>query len=162
MTAKSMTQETTQQNLNEAEITCPECKKTWTLNVAQYRSTKRRIKAKCGCNCVFDITDYSLDMRRFYRKKTNLKGSYSNVGMDKTGFMRVKNVSYSGISFELEKEADIAIGDTLGVRFVLDDEQRSEIHRAVKIKTINNNLIGAEFADSQVFDLELCYYLALS
>lgn len=162
MMAKATTQEATQQELNEAEITCPECRKVWTLNVAKYRSTKRRIKAKCECTCVFDITGYSLDMRKFYRKKTNLRGSYSNIGMDKTGFMRVKDISYSGISFELEKETDIAIGDTLGVRFVLDDEQKSEIHRAVKVKSIHDNLIGAEFSDSQVFDLELCYYLALS
>ena len=82
--------------------------------------------------------------------------------MNKTGFMRVKNVSYSGISFELEKKDEIAIGDTLGVRFVLDDEQKSEIHRAVRVKNVRDKLIGAEFSDNQVFDIELCYYLTLS
>jgi hypothetical protein len=101
-------------------------------------------------------------MRKYYRKKTNMKGSYSNVDMDKTGFMRVRNVSYSGLSFELENKADIEVGDTLGVRFVLDDDQKSEIHRAVRIKTIHDKMVGAEFSDSQVFDIELCYYLALS
>lgn len=162
MTANTITPEVNQQGHNEAEITCPECHITRTLNVAKLRSSKKRIKAKCGCGCVFDMSDFSLDLRKFYRKKTNLRGSYSNINMNKTGFMRVKNVSYSGISFELEKKDEIAIGDTLGVRFVLDDDQKSEIHRAVRVKNVRDKLIGAEFSDNQVFDIELCYYLTLS
>lgn len=162
MTANTITQEANQQSDNEAEITCPECHATRTLNVGKFRSSKKRIKAKCGCGCIFDMTDYSLDMRKFYRKKTNLRGSYSNVNMNKTGFMRVKNVSYTGVSFELERKADIEIDDVLGVRFVLDDEQKTEINRAVVVKNVRDKLIGAEFSDNQVFDIELCYYLALS
>ena len=162
MTAKTMTQEENQQSYNKAEITCPECHTTRTLNVASLRSSKKRLKAKCGCGCVFDMSDFSLDMRKFYRKRTNLRGSYSSINMNKTGFMRVKNVSYTGVSFELEKKAAIEIGDTLGVRFVLDDNQKTEIHRAVVVKNVRDKLIGAEFSDNQVFDIELCYYLALS
>ena len=108
------------------------------------------------------MTDISANMRKFYRKRTNLRGSYSNINMNKTGFMRVKDVSYSGISFELEKKDDLTAGDTLGVRFVLDDERKTEIHRAVVVKNVRDKLIGAEFCDNQVFDIELCYYLALS
>jgi hypothetical protein len=162
MTANILTQEANQQSHNEAEITCPECQTTRTINVAQLRSSKKRIKAKCRCGCIFDMSDVSLDMRKFYRKKTNLRGSYSNVNMNKTGFMRVKNVSYTGVSFEIEKKAEIEVGDTLGVRFVLDDGQKTEINRAVVVKNIRDKLIGAEFSDNQVFDIELCYYLALS
>ena len=162
MTTKAATQVTNQLDLNKAEIICPQCYKSWTLNVAKFRSSKKRIKAKCGCGCVFDISDYSFDMRKFYRKKTNLRGAYSSVTVDKTGFMRVRNVSYSGISFELEEEAEIEPGDTLGVRFVLDDDNKSEIRRAVVVRSVRGKLIGAEFADNQVFDIELCYYLALT
>jgi hypothetical protein len=162
MTVKTMTQEENRQDRNQAEITCPQCHKTWTLNVAKFRSSKRRIKAKCACGCLFDISEFSIDLRRFYRKKTNLRGTYSNVEMNKTGFMRVKNVSYSGISFELEKKAEIAVGDALGVRFVLDDGQKTEIQRTVRVKSVSDNLIGAEFSDTQVFDIELCYYLTIS
>ena len=162
MTINTITQEASQQSHNEAEITCPECHTTRTLNVGQFRNSKKRIKAKCRCGCIFDMSDYSLDMRKFYRKKTNLRGSYSNVNMNKTGFMRVKNVSYSGISFELERKADIEVGDILGVRFVLDDDKKTEINRAVVVKNVQDKLIGAEFSDNQVFDIELCYYLALS
>jgi hypothetical protein len=82
--------------------------------------------------------------------------------MNKTGFMGVKDVSYSSISFELEKKDDITIGDILGVRFVLDDGKKSEIHRTVRVMNVRNKLIGAEFSDTQVFDIELCYYLMLS
>lgn len=76
--------------------------------------------------------------------------------------MRVKNVSYSGISFELEKEDEIAMGDTLDVKFVLDDGLKTKIHRSVRVKNVSDNLIGAEFSDPQALDIELCYYLALS
>jgi hypothetical protein len=108
------------------------------------------------------MSDISADMRKFYRKKANLRGSYSNINMNKTGFMSVKDVSYTGISFELEKKDDLIAGDTLGVRFVLDDERKTEIHRAVVVKNIRGKLIGVEFCDNQVFDIELCYYIALS
>jgi transcription initiation factor TFIIIB Brf1 subunit/transcription initiation factor TFIIB len=162
MTADVIIEEVNQESGNDVEITCPECNVTRTINVSQYRSSKRRIKGKCGCGCIFDMTDISANMRKFYRKKTNLRGSYSNINMNKTGFMRVKDVSYSGISFELEKKDDLTAGDTLGVRFVLDDERKTEIHRAVVVKNVRDKLIGAEFCDNQVFDIELCYYLALS
>jgi hypothetical protein len=153
---------TQQQDRNKVKIACPQCRKTWTLNVAKLRSSKKRIKAQCPCGCLFDISQLGINLRKFYRKKTNLRGTYSNVDMNKTGFMRVKDVSYSGISFELEKRADIAIGDTLGVRFVLDDGQKSEIHRTVRVVKVYDKLIGAAFSDTQVFDIELCYYLMLS
>ena len=162
MTVNGVIQEENQQSHNEAEITCPECHTTRTLNVANFRSSKKRIKAKCGCGCVFDMSDFSVDLRKFYRKKTNLRGSYSNIDMNKTGFIRIKNVSYTGVSFELEKKAEIEIGDTLGVRFVLDDDKKTEIHRAVVVKNVRGKLIGAAFSDNQVFDIELCCYLALS
>ena len=161
MTAKATIEEVSA-NESEVSITCPECNMTRTLNVAKYRSSKRRVKAKCGCGCIFDMSDVSANLRKFYRKITNLRGSYSSVNMNKTGFMRVKDVSYTGISFELEKNDEIEAGDTLGVRFVLDDERKTEIHRAVTVKFIREKLIGAEFSDNQVFDIELCYYLALS
>ncbi|MCZ6875791.1 MAG: PilZ domain-containing protein [bacterium] len=162
MAVNIMPEEVNQESSNEIEITCPECKTTRTINVAKYRSSRRRIKAKCGCGCIFDMSDISADMRKFYRKKANLRGSYSNINMNKTGFMRVKDVSYTGISFELEKKDDLIAGDTLGVRFVLDDERKTEIHRAVVVKNVRGKLIGVEFCDNQVFDIELCYYIALS
>ena len=162
MTAKATIEEVSTNESNEVSITCPECNMTRTINVLKYRSSKRRVKAKCGCGCIFDMSDVSANRRKFYRKETNLRGSYSSVNMNKTGFMRVKDVSSTGISFELEKDDEIEAGDTLGVRFVLDDERKTEIHRAVTVKFIREKLIGAEFCDNQVFDIELCYYLALS
>ena len=162
MTAPVITQEANQQSPNEAEITCPECQTTRKINIARFRNSKKRLKAKCGCGCVFDMSNFSIDMRKFYRKKTNLRGSFSDVNMNKTGFMRVRNVSYTGLSFELERKADIQVGDILGVRFVLDDGQKTEINRAVVVKNVRDKLIGAEFSDNQVFDIELSYYLALS
>ncbi len=102
MTAKATIEEVSA-NESEVSITCPECNMTRTLNVAKYRGSKRRVKAKCGCGCIFDMSDVSANLRKFYRKEANLRGSYSSVNMNKTGFMRVKVVSYNGISFELEK-----------------------------------------------------------
>lgn len=52
--------------------------------------------------------------------------------------------------------------EALGARFILDDDPKTQIHCAVIVKNIHDMLIGAEFADSQVFDLEPCSYLALS
>jgi hypothetical protein len=143
-----------------SKITCPNCRNTKVVDVAKYRGAKSPIKARCNCGCVFDVS--LKDLRRFYRKKANLPGSYSCTNMGKTGVVRVKNLSYSGVGFQTEKEHEIEVGDILGIRFMLDDGKKTELRRTVEVKSVRGRSIGAEFCDSQGFDAELCYYLMLS
>jgi hypothetical protein len=82
--------------------------------------------------------------------------------VDKIGSMTVKDVSFAGIRFKTEKEHDIEVDETLGVRFVLDDNKQTEIRRPVVVKNVRGRLIGAEFCDTYGYDMDLIYYLMLS
>ncbi len=162
MSAHVTTPQVLDRKHNEARITCPSCHTTRVVDVTKYRSNKGPVKAKCGCGCVFSIQNLNVELRKFRRKETNLPGSYSRTDRDKKGFIRVKNISYSGIGFEIEGDDTIELNDVLGVKCLLDDDKKTEINRTVVVKHVDGRYIGAEFCDTQIFDLDLCYYLMLS
>jgi hypothetical protein len=147
---------------NKATITCPNCGNTRVVDATKYRHAKSPTKAKCGCGCIFEIPTLNVELRQFFRKKTNLTGSYSKTKIYGKGIMRVKDLSLSGLGFEIEKEDDIKVDDVLGVRFILTDKKKTELRRTVVVKNARGRLIGATFCDSQVFDMDLGYFLLLS
>jgi hypothetical protein len=146
----------------KATITCPNCRNTSVVDTAKYKHAKSPTKAKCGCGCIFEIPALNVESRKFFRKKTNLTGSYSKTQIDGKGIMRVKDLSFSGLGFEIEKENDIKVDDVLGVRFILTNKKKTEIRRTVVVKNVRGRFIGAEFCDSQIFDMDLGYFLMLS
>jgi hypothetical protein len=146
----------------ETALTCPNCHNTKIVNFAQYLNDKSPIKAKCLCGCIFDIPDVVIEARKFYRKRTRLPGSYAKTIVDAIGRMTVKDVSFTGIRFQTEKEHNLAVEEVLGVRFVLDDHKHTEIRRTVVIRHVQGCFIGAEFCDTHGYDMDLIYYLMLS
>jgi PilZ domain len=147
---------------NAAALTCPSCHSTKIANLAQYTHTTSPIKAKCRCGCLFDVPDVVLEVRKFYRKRTRLPGSYAKTVVDTIGCMTVHDVSFTGVRFHTDKEHDLAVEDVLGVRFVLDDQKHTEIRRTVVIRHIQGRVIGAEFCDMHGYDMDLMHYLLLS
>lgn len=144
-------------------LVCPKCTNSKAVNVAKYRNSQTSIKAKCGCGYIFDVHGIRDDLRKFYRKKANLPGSYSRVTDDKKGIMMVKDLSYSGLRFKTDKDDDeIEKEDILGVRFILNDERKTEICRSVIVKNIQGRYIGVEFSDCMAYEIELVQYLMLS
>lgn len=152
----------TQEERAKATITCPNCNNTKVVDVTKYRHAQSPTKARCGCGCIFDIPGLNVESRKFFRKKTNLTGSYVQTETDGKGFITVKDLSFSGLGFEVEKYHDIEVDDVLGVRFILNDKRKTEIRRTVVVKNVRGRFIGAEFCDSQIFDMDLGYYLMLS
>ena len=146
----------------EVALTCPSCHSTRIVNFAQYTNDKIPLKAKCVCGCIFDVPDIILESRKYYRKRTRLQGSYTKTVVDEIGCMTVKDVSFSGIRFQTEKEHDITVDEVLGVRFVLDDHKHTEIRRTVTVRHVRGRFIGAEFCDMHGYDIDLLYYLILN
>jgi hypothetical protein len=147
---------------NKATITCPNCSNAKIVDVTQYRDVKSPVKAKCGCGYIFNISGINIELRKYYRKNTNLHGSYTRTDLNKKGIMIVKDLSFSGLKFKTQKEEDINIDEILGVKFILDDDKKTEVSRTVVVRNVRGRSIGAEFCDSQIFDMELCYYLMLA
>jgi hypothetical protein len=162
MTSNSTTQKVYVNKSKEVALTCPSCHSTRVVNFSQYTDDKVPTRAKCVCGCIFDVPDVLVESRKFYRKKTRLPGSYAKTVVDKIGAMTVKDVSFSGIRFTTEKEHDIEVDEVLGVRFVLDDNKQTEIRRPVVVRNVHGRVIGAEFCDTNGYDLDLIYYLMLS
>jgi hypothetical protein len=162
MAAKLDTRKVFANMQGEATIICPNCQNAKAINIAKYRTTPTLLRAKCGCGHVIDIDDICLNLRKYYRKKTNLKGSYLKIKDEERGIMTVKDLSYSGIRFKTEKDDDIEVGDILGVKFILNDDKRLEVNRSVVVKNKQGRYVGVEFCDSQAYDMELMHYLLLS
>jgi hypothetical protein len=148
--------------LSQVPLTCPSCHTTTLVNMGKYTGTESTFKARCGCGCVFDIPGVVKEGRKYYRKKTSLPGSYFRTDKDVIGVIRIKDLSFSGIGFKTDKDHEIEVGDVLGVKFVLDAASKAELRHTVVVKRVRGNIIGAEFCDAQVYDMDLIHYLMLS
>ncbi len=130
-------------------IICPNCKKTFRKNLSDYKKSDRQIKLKCNCTCGNSFS-VILDRRRHLRKKTILTGAYIHDKRKSRGVINIKDLSRSGIGFELatdSKDCIISTGDILTVRFNLDDVFKTLISKEVITKRIKGKFIGNEFLD---------------
>jgi PilZ domain-containing protein len=72
-------------------------------------------------------------------------------GLEK-GTMTVEDLSRTGLRFRTKMSHTIRVADMLRVRFILDDAQRSEVHKSVIVKWVTPYLVGAEFGDFDAFN----------
>lgn len=129
---------------NKATFVCPKCQRMHTGDVSEYKDIDRavRIKCKCGCGHVYSVL---LERRKYYRKKTDLPGVYI-FGEFRTP-MRVRDISRTGLKFELKGKRHLMPGDKLVVEFPLNDEKKTFIQKEIVIKTVNGLLVGTEFCE---------------
>jgi hypothetical protein len=79
-----------------------------------------------------------------------LTGAYIHDKRKSRGVINIKDLSRSGIGFELttdSKDCIISTGDILTVRFNLDDVFKTLISKEVITKRIKGKFIGNEFLD---------------
>jgi hypothetical protein len=130
-------------------LTCPNCKKSFRKNLSNYKSSNRQINLKCHCLCGCSFSAI-LDRRKHLRKKTRLTGAYIHDKKQTRGLINIKDLSRSGIGFELgsdNKDYIISTGDILTVRFTLDDVFQTLISKEVLTKRVKGKFIGNEFLD---------------
>ena len=138
-------------------IKCPSCRHARTVSVEKFKEKKKILKIKCSCRQSYLV---SLELRKMYRKSTNLKGSYINNSLNnEVGMMIVKDVSMGGIGFEATGGHRIKKNHELEVKFTLDDIHSSVIKRQVEVRTVNNNYVGCEFAYAHEYNKALGFYL---
>ena len=109
---------------NQATIICPSCGFTKIIDATKFRNTKKSLKAKCKCDETFRFT---IEFRKQYRKKVNLRGEHIIRESGKKGEIIIRDLSMGGIRFETLSLHQISKDDTLEVKFKLDDPLRSEI-----------------------------------
>lgn len=140
-----------------AIIVCPTCSVAKSISVAQFRNAQHTVTVKCKCGNAFRIL---LDFRQSYRKQTNLTGTFIMVPPATGGGMvRIRDVSLSGLCFEVKGMHDIKIGQKAIVEFTLDSRKETRIKKLVTVRSVRTTAIGCEFHQDQAFEKDLGFYL---
>ena len=138
-------------------LKCPHCRHARTVSVQKIKDKKKVIKVKFSCQKSYSV---SLELRKMYRKNTNLNGRYVNLSIeDDTGVMIVKDVSMGGIGFDAVGNNRIQANHELEVTFTLDDTHSSVIKKQVVVKIVRGSFVGCEFLHAHEYDKALGFYL---
>ncbi len=143
---------------NMSTITCPSCNRVRQLSVKKYRKTSHSLTARCACKAKFTI---HLDFRLYYRKKTELPGTWKllNFPGEEWGNMKVRNISNTGIGFSVIGQHQLKENQRLQLEFRLDNRDNTRIIKEVRVCAINNSYVGCAFVDQAPHERELRSYL---
>ena len=141
---------------NHVTVICPKCGLKKNINVFKYKDTHKRLKAKCKCGEIFRL---SLEFRRFYRKIVRLTGEYFAQERDEKGEVLIKDISMTGINFEVSKPHNIAKHDAVEVKFTTDNPDNTELDTLVKIMWTKDLNVGGHFIDQVRYKQDLVLYL---
>ncbi len=138
-------------------LKCPHCRHARTVSVAKLKDKKKIIKIKCSCQQSYTV---SLELRKMYRKDTNLNGQYINISLNnERGSMLVTDVSMGGIGFTVIGRNRIEVDHELEVTLTLDDSHSSVISKQVLVKIVRDKFVGCEFRHAHEYDKALGFYL---
>ena len=68
------------------------------------------------------------------------------------GNMIVENISKTGIGFRTMIKHHMHVQDIIRVKFILDDDKRSEISKSAQVKRVGEYTVGAGFLDTDVYN----------
>lgn len=143
-----------------ALFVCPSCGFTHEIDVSKYKGRgAQTLSARCRCHKVLAIT---FDFRGHVRKDVTLSGSFRvlDKGMGHMkGVMMVRNLSLTGMAFEVTSGMEPMVGQKVAVEFHLDDRKMSHIEKDAVIRSTGNGLIGCQFVDYGELDPAIGFYL---
>lgn len=139
-----------------ATIVCPKCGLTRHTQVDRYRGKSRTIQVKCSCGLAFPLT---FEFRRFFRKRTELNGTYRMLSEGGGGQAHIHDISRNGIGFTVSGVHSIKVGQRALLDFTLDNRKQSRLQKEVVVRSVDRNRIGCEFNSHQAFDKDLGFYL---
>ena len=138
-------------------LKCPFCRHARIVSVQKIKDNKKVIKVKCSCKESYSA---SLELRKLYRKSTNLNGRYVNLSLNNENYrMIVKDISMGGIGFEAVGKSCIEKEHEFEVTFTLDDTYSSVIKKQVVIKMVRDKFVGCEYVQPLEYDKALGSYL---
>ena len=147
---------------------CPQCGASKKISTSSYRLINRAAGVELTCPDCGHKYKALINYRKFYRKKTNLKGIYTTptanfdhkFDFDTTSVITVINISRTGIGFRMKNSINVELDDVLKVRFILDDKEKSIVEKKALVKRVDKDFIGAEFARAIDYrDKDLAFYL---
>ena len=141
---------------SRATIICPKCKAEERLDVTDFKDTHKRVKAKCKCGEIFRIT---LEFRKHPRKNVLFAGEYFVQEKDEKDYILIKDISMNGINFLTVRPNNFSMGDTVELKFTLENPMRTEIQTPIEVKWIIDNNVGGQFFNPRSLEKDLMPYL---
>ena len=126
-----------------ATIKCPFCEKHHYAVVPKYLRN-RPVRVKCECGESFPVL---FDSRKHRRREAWLPGQYWDSS-GKKDQMTVISISAAGVGFQAARcEPTVKLGETIQIRFFLNDGYCTCISTKGIVRSVNRNRIGVEFID---------------
>lgn len=131
------------------DISCPKCRKTRQVDISKYLKMDKALnfKATCKCKHVFPVR---IERRKHIRKQVNFKGVLIQKSQQHP--VKISDISKFGIRLMTERPLNILEGERLVVKFVLDNQLRSEVSKEVVARKKLGNYLGCEFLSDDHYD----------
>ncbi|RLB89151.1 MAG: hypothetical protein DRH26_12175 [Deltaproteobacteria bacterium] len=139
-------------NLDTARLVCPECNRTETLQLSEYKLTKRhtRVKYKCSCGHTYMAI---LENKSDPQQDTMLTGTFMSTEDSRySGRMIIKRLNSKGITLKTDIDQKILPGLNMVLEFVLDDGKQSIVKKQVRVLARNGKYLTAEFTAEEHYD----------
>ncbi len=139
-------------NLDTARLVCPECNRTETLQLSEYKLTKRhtRVKYKCSCGHTYMAI---LENKSDPQQDTMLTGTFMSTEDSRySGRMIIKRLNSKGITLKTDIDQEILPGLNMVLEFVLDDGKQSIVKKQVRVLARNGKYLTAEFTAEEHYD----------
>jgi len=141
-----------------ALFVCPACGREKSFDARAVVESSPRFDVRCTCGTV---TPVLLEFRKFFRKKVRLVGACLVERSGEEYPIEVRDVSLEGVGFALADRTmvpDIVPGDTVRLRFRLDNQAKSLVDRRGEVRTIRGEFVGVEL-HPVAYDRDLGAYL---
>jgi len=141
---------------DQATIICPKCGFEKNVDVADFKDTQKRLKAKCKCG---ETHRFTIEFRKKYRKDVRLPGEYIIREKGEKGEIIIRELSLTGVRFESLNPHQISTDDILEMKFRLDNPLRAKIRKLVKVIWIKDRIVGAHYTETKFYEKDLGFYL---
>jgi hypothetical protein len=141
---------------NQTTIVCPSCDFKKKIDATPYKGVNRALKVKCICGEAFKCV---IEFRKCYRKKVNLSGEHFSEKTGKRGILCVEEISMGGLRFISLDPHNLGKGDTLEVKFQLDDPNKTEISKRAVVLHVKDLKVAIKFTDKDKWDKALGFYM---
>lgn len=141
-----------------ATFVCPSCGAVKHFDAARYRQQRHTLSVRCRCQHVFSVL---LDFRRYFRKQTNLQGTYEIIseGGVGGGMIHISNISRGGIGFTVSGVHRIEKDQLLQIEFQLNDKNKTVLKKQAVVRAVKDNNVGCEFKCNADLDKALGFFL---
>jgi hypothetical protein len=148
------------------DFVCPKCAFSKSVDVERLLQRNYEVQVKIKCRC-HNLLTAVLDRRNHRRKPTDIQGKFFYTPKDRPitdGEIKIKNLSYAGLGFDLLGDSHCAfgVGNVLRVHFKLFPNANFLIKKEAIIRQMNDLRVNASFPEplknNSDFFLKLFFY----